>query len=621
MEISSTKYVSGVELIGSCGWGVQYAKKRLRNRAFVEVQKGSIVYIVSEKKIINLEISIRFYIYFDKKFGNYKIPIDESITELVKSLELDKYPASVKVIKIEYRKNFLLNEKLTKIIDIDVDEKIIQQSGLSGIDSEAEVSGYWFALRLINTSIIDYVTKELYVGKYIYSSELKIRANSTSSSNSILEVKIKVIDIATESQVDSITRSYTLGKDPVSITIYPNIPYSSTSRYKVYITFRHVDGAKPYIALATFAYKKVYPKQPIPQTSLHRQIISTGVSFSDEIGRASRYGDLYGLKMISGKTNCITFDTQYINGMYYESIASGNISIDILFENRLDTSVEGYVYIYVNGVKVGEEHIRLSKYTNPGHSKKINFTIGLSYLIPNNLWTSESYITIEHTLNLPDVYAYYDVAIDALYTPEVWDPRSKSWVEFITPLAKVFANNYYGYTHIAGINLVIEPKATLRGNPAPIRVKLKASTNKQCDNCHIGSIKIKLYIPNELPSTVGHGYYKIENDYSSIIEESIEPITTAHYLLATSLRSLSLLGIVSIPFPISARIFAAELFFAILQGAKSNSITVWHLRMIIQLLNISMILDGISLNMENIDLKQTWDQYHKEVVIPYTLML
>ena len=63
MEISSTKYVSGVELIGSCGWDIQYAKKRLHNRAFIEIQKGSIVYIISEKKIINLEIPIRFYMF------------------------------------------------------------------------------------------------------------------------------------------------------------------------------------------------------------------------------------------------------------------------------------------------------------------------------------------------------------------------------------------------------------------------------------------------------------------------------------------------------------------------------------------------------------------------------
>ena len=575
--ISSTRYASGIELIGSCGWGVQYAKKRLHNRVFVEIPIGSRVYIASINKVVNLKTPIRFYIYFDKEIGSHRTPIDISITKLAKSLELDKYSTLVKVVRIDHKKNFLLNEGLTKIIDTNVDTKVIQQSEPPVIDGGGEASGYWFALRLINTSIIDYVAKELYVGKYVYSSELRIRANSTSTtSNAVLEVKIKVIDVTTGDQVSSIVRSYTLGKDPVSITLYPDIPYSSTSRYKVSITFRHIDGAKPYIILATLAYKKVYPEQPIPQTSLHRQIISTGVSFPDEIGRASQYGNLYGLKMVPGEIDCITFDTQYINGMYYESIASGNISIDILFENRLDTSVEGYVYIYVNGIKVGEEYVGLSKHTDPGYSKKVSFTISLSHLISNNLWTSGSYITIEHTLNLSGIYVYYDVAIDALYAPEVWDPESKSWVEFMTPLAKVFANNYYGYVRIAGISLVMEPKATLRGNPAPIRTTLKASIDKGCYNCYIGSIKIRLYIPSELPLTLSAGCYKIENDYSSVIEEAIGLAATAHYLLATGLESLSLLGIVSIPSPVSVGIFVAGLFFTILQGVKSGGSTTWY---------------------------------------------
>jgi len=288
-----------------------------------------------------------------------------------------------------------------------------------------------------NNIITGSISEDIYIGYNTYSSLIYIRANSTSSSNSHLGVKIKIVDLNNSQIVWSIDQTYILSSSPSDIHIYPSIPFDTTRRFNISITYYYAGGSYPYIIKSTLINRKIWDNMPINQTSKAYQILSLGIAplrnqFSGSppngCQRAKASDMLYpsvyersqGIIMPSSISS-LTVDSDVMNGLYYDSLygSSPILYIDICVRNPSSTSYTGTISIKIDGATVASKTVSAPPLPSFGY-------VGFTFLQWSNpLGGHGHFITIEH--NFPsnsNIELYIDMLLEYQYAPEIWKETS-----------------------------------------------------------------------------------------------------------------------------------------------------------------------------------------------------
>jgi len=284
----------------SCPWNVYAVKHGLRDRYVIKLSQGAKIFTETGLKILPFTVGVAIYYDHDhnRKPHLRDLPFDmELLAKISDVLNIERpkthivFPnfageaekaeifwntwlntirerlISLKlsdniVVSHEHREGFIYdptNDRVVaEILDKEAEKKISEEfrniyPTAALIDGGGGPSRFYeFVLITLNKTILTGSRSvNIYLGYNIYSSVVFIRANSTSSSNSYLGVRINVIDTNTGQIVWSNSYTYTLSSTPSNIYLYPSIPFDTTRRFNISITYYYAGGSYPYIIKST----------------------------------------------------------------------------------------------------------------------------------------------------------------------------------------------------------------------------------------------------------------------------------------------------------------------------------------------------------------------------------
>jgi len=471
----------------SCPWNVYAVKHGLRDRYVIKLSQGAKIFTETGVKILPFTVGVAIYYDHDhnRKPHLRDLPFDmELLAKISDVLNIERpkthivFPNFVgeaekaeifwntwlntirerlislklsdnMVVSHEHREGFIYDPAydrvVAEILDKEAEKKIFEEvrniyPTAALIDGGGGPSRFYeFVLITLNKTILTGSRSvNIYLGYNIYSSVVFIRANSTSSSDSYLGVQINVIDTDTGQIVWSNSYTYTLSITPSNIYLYPSIPFDTTRRFNISITYYYAGGSYPYIILSTLRISKVWENMPINQTSKAYQILSVGIASlrpykvsdylppgcqrakASDMLDPSVYERSQGIIM-SSSISSLTIDSDVMNGLYYDSLygSSPILYIDICVRNLSSTSYTGTISIKIDGATVASKNVSMSTSSSFGY---VGFTL-LQW--SNPLGGRGHFITIEH--NFPSdsgVELYIDILVEYQYAPEIWKKRA-----------------------------------------------------------------------------------------------------------------------------------------------------------------------------------------------------
>jgi hypothetical protein len=460
---------------------------------------------------------------------------------------------------------------------------------------------YVFTLILLNNTQLPSggITRNTYLGYYVYSTTIYIRANTTDPSRgSRLIVEVKLVNTTTGRVINTRTYTYYLGSTPVSITLYPSIPLTEGG-INITISLKYdYSLAPPYVAIATLQFIKMYKNMPTPQTVKPAvRILSTGLHHYYKLGmvilpttpRIEKYVHFWGRGYgFYRERNSVTIDTGALNGMYYDVVdPKAWLRIDIggtLFPGLRVQNLTAIIKIKINGILYKQINL-----TIPPCSDLPSYSCNYSYAqvdIPLPLNTIEGngpLITIERTL-VPEksdegwsLYNWSSVLFDAMieywYAPEV--VSETNWIK-------------WGYgrfpwykleMHIPIADNIAGGKASLVFDGSAIGIiDSEGYVSKLYVVEDTSIVTLELRIATSL-DVRGFGCNIIKFEGQSY-EQYVGAAVTGWSILYTGLELAQLVGIISIPEPVSKLLFVADLAMAIVSSSKEQTTSyqdgIWY---------------------------------------------
>jgi hypothetical protein len=627
-----------------CPWSRFAAKAGIRERYVVTLNRGTSV-LSASRGLTSLNYPITFSIYFDHNESRKplitSIPFDMELLTVISSklgvsppaIPPQQYRSTNKstIVEVEdalntwarnihsilstmgveksistrheRREGFIYDPVEDRIVD-EITDKLSEYKAypeLSSVNPQyylingggSPTQYYVFTLILLNNTQLPSggITRNTYLGYYVYSTTIYIRANSTDpSEGSGLIVEVKLVNTTTGRVISTRTYTYYLGSTPVDITLYPSIPYTEGG-INITVSLKYdYSLAPPYVATATLQFIKMYKNMPTPQTVKSAvRILSTGLHHYYTLGmvilpttpRINKYvhfwGPGYGFYR---DHNSVTIDTGALNGMYYNDVdPKAWLRIDIggtLFYGRVQ-SLTAIIKIKINGILYEQINLTIppcSDLNLPTYSCKYSYA---QVDIPLPLNPIEGYgplITIERTL-VPekddegwDLYNWSSVLFDAMieywYAPEVvsetnwikWGCGRFPWykLEMHIPIADNIAGGKASLVLDGSAIGIIDSEGYVSKlyvvmDTSIHRLELRIATSLDVGNFGCNIIKFK-----------GQSY-----------EQYVGAAVTGWSILYTGLELARLLGIISIPDPVSKALFVVNLATAIVSSSKERT--------------------------------------------------
>jgi len=615
-----------------CGWAVHAAKSGLRERYLITLGRG--IQVATEKGLETLQNPITIAIYFDKNQSRksliYDIPFDvEALKTLSKALGIQppEQPRLVhdfnakEIIETENAwNNWLKNirskafaeanniartltatyerragfvyDPLSDRVVAEIESKELEKAAYQQlkdvypqaylIDGGGGPSQFYdFTLIIQHTTKVSYSTKNVYLGYNIFSAAIYVRANSTTTSTAYLGIDIHVIDTDTKSVVWN-SYSYSLGPQPRNIYIFPSIPFDTTRRFNITITFRWSRGAQPYIIHSTLKIHKVWDKMPIQQTVKGHQILSVGIAalrdpWSDALplgcqrAKASDMLDksVYGLTamrqgiIIISPITTISFSASLLNGLFYDpwSKTSPVLYIDICIRNPWDTSVSGTVNIKVDGVTYASQSLTVYPLPFFGYA-------GFTLLLDANPAKGHGHIiTIEH--NFPsNVELYIDAVLEYQYAPEVWKETSYyTWFMDSAAWFKLYLPQHAPTATIYESALAIQACAFSDRKAYQSFAVRHLVTSESISNVNVRGVTLAIKPTSRYPESLPA--CNIIYAKGAQYEKYIGLATTLAGLASTGIKIATLVGL-TIPEPISKGLTILGLILSLLSVSKES---------------------------------------------------
>ncbi|AFK50557.1 hypothetical protein TCELL_0132 [Thermogladius calderae 1633] len=520
-------------------WPVEYAKDRVRSRAIVQVEPGSLV-IDPARGLEYAQAPMTLGLYCDRDPRGSNAVFDKDVLQILKYAVEKGVFSAVRIVREEHFKGFVVDLKRNSISAVLSDNQYSTESvssqGLIVIEGGGGPSQlYQFVYPLVPPEFAKYLAggisyNSIYLGPYVYNVKLNIKFSAVSP-GSVLEVKyvLKNID-PTTGRVLSILESKDLFFEapttPTLITLYPsNVDYYGNLSMDISLnTWVKSSGTLQSggnISLRTLSVyvEKLYPEMPIPQTRRAVQVLSTGVQSSILPSNTSSYFRDAGAYFYVPYT--ISLSATLINGQYLNYITgNGSIKVRVVIDNvspfGTSTPFSGWVAIYVNNWL----------YTNKTVSSRL---VGSVYMadtyteVPIELalayfeMAAGPLLTI--TVNATDIYgsrsyirAYVDAWVEEWYAPEVWNPYNPCpWIIYQPSSIQVFAQAIESDLRVvdhpttilgvslAGVNLGVVTRASTW-----LAFEIKASgvrTSNLVTGVH--SINLRIRMPLEMARYVG----------------------------------------------------------------------------------------------------------------------
>ena len=618
-----------------CGWAVHAVKSGLRERYLVTLGQG--MQVATEKGLEALQNPITIAIYFDRNQSRrsliYDIPFDvEALKTLSKALgvQLPKQPRLVhdfnatEIIEAENAwNNWLKNirsrvaaeansiartltatyerragfvyDPLSDRVVVEIESKEVEKAAyqqLKDVYPQAYlIDGgggpsqlYDFTFIIGHRTRVSYSTKNIYLGYNIRNATIYVRASSTTTSTAYLGIDVRVIDTNTKSVVWSNSYSYSLGPQPQDIYISPSIPFDTTRRFNITITFRWSRGAQPYIIHSTLKIHKVWDKMPIEQTARGYQILSVGIAtlrdpwsgrlpLGCQRAKASDMLDqsVYGLTtmkqgiIIYSPIKAVSIDASLLNGLFYDpwSKTSPVLYIDICIRNPYSNSVSGTINIKINGVTYASQSLTVYPLPPFGYA-------GFTLLLGANPVKGHGHIiTIEHNFP-PYVELYIDAIIEYRYAPEVWKETSYSiWYRLSTAWFKLYLPQHDPIS--------TEYKSALAVEAAPFAYDFVRSqgfrvrylvTSENISNAKILGVTLAIKPASRYPD--GSPSCDIVSAKGTQYEQYIGLATTLAASASTGVEIATLVGL-TIPEPVSKGLSLTSLILSILYTSSVES--------------------------------------------------
>jgi hypothetical protein len=625
-----------------CGWAVHAVKSGLRERYLVTLGQG--MQVATEKGLEALQNPITIAIYFGRNQSRgsliYGIPFDvEALKTLSEALGVQppEQPRLVhdfnaaEIIEAENAwNNWLKNirsrvaaeanniartltatyerragfvyDPLSDRVVVEIESKEVEKAAyqqLKGVYPQAYlIDGgggpsqlYDFTFIIGHRTRVSYSTKNIYLGYNIYNATIYVRANSTTTSTAYLGIDVRVIDTNTKSVVWSNSYSYSLGPQPQDIYISPSIPFDTTRRFNITITFRWLPafpaqvsgGAQPYIIHSTLKIHKVWDKMPIEQTARGYQILSVGIAtlrdpwsgrlpLGCQRAKASDMLDqsVYGLTtmkqgvIIYSPTKAVSIDASLLNGLFYDpwSKTSPVLYIDICVRNPYSNSVSGTINIKINGVTYASQSLTVYPLPPFGYA-------GFTLLLGANPVKGHGHIiTIEHNFP-PDVELYIDAVIEYRYAPEVWKETSYyTWNKLYTAWFKLYLPQHNPISTVYKSSLAVEAPAFVYGSQGQgFRIGYLV-TSENISNAKILGVTLAIKPASSYPDASPS--CDIVSAKGTQYEQYIGLATTLTGLASTGVEIATLVGL-AIPEPISKGLSLAAFVSKILYTASVES--------------------------------------------------
>jgi len=627
----------GGALASSCKWSVYAAKSGLRERYVVRLARGAEV--VSEGSLERLQVPVSFALYFDRDPGRkslvYDVPFDEgtllsvgralgvgapqmpSVVADFNSGEIVEAEAtwsgwasrlrrevSARVeslargiaLSYERREAFIYDPVGDRLVaEVESRDAVGAIYGqLREVYPQAElIDGgggpsqfYDFALITLARSGVTYERRSIYLGYNVYSSVLYVRANSSSTSTSYLRVSVSVVNTDTGQVVWSKSYSYSLGAQPADIYIYPPVPFDSTRRFNITVTYEWVGGAQPYVILSTLKVHKVWERMPIEQTVRGYQVLSVGIAtlrdpYSGDLppgcqrARASDMLDpsVYGLTTMSQGLRVVspvvrvTMDSSIMNGLFYDSNGGSPVLyLDVCIRNPYSTSVSGSITVKVNGVTYATQNI--VAYPLPWFSY-VGFTVHLDW---NPVKGHGHLITVEHNLP-PNVELYVDALVEYLYAPEVWrETNYATWYRRASAWFKLYLPQSVSTATVYESSIGVEARAFEQGGGLQMFVLRQLVTSENISNAKVLGLSLAIKPVSTYPENPPACY--VRKAKGTRVDEYVGLATTLVGIVSTGIEMATLVGL-AIPEPVSKGVFIASLILKVLSlASESVGVTV-----------------------------------------------
>jgi hypothetical protein len=612
----------------SCPWNVYAVKHGLRDRYVIKLSQGAKIFTETGVKILSSTVEVAIYYDHDhnRKPHLRDLPFDmELLAKISDVLNIERpkthivFPnfvgeaekaeifwntwlntirerlISLKlsdniVVSHEHREGFIYdptNDRVVaEILDKEAEKKIFEEfrniyPTAALIDGGGGPSRFYeFVLITLNkTMLTGSRSVNIYLGYNIYSSVVFIRANSTSSSNSYLRVQINVIDTNTGQIVWSNSYTYTLSSTPSNIYLYPSIPFDTTRRFNISITYYYAGGSYPYVILSTLRISKIWDNMPTSETSKAYQILSLGIAplrnqFSgsppsgcqrakaSDMLDPSKYG-LFTLRqgiIMPSLISSLTVDSDVMNGLYYDSLygSSPILYIDICVRNPSSTSYTGTINIKIDGTTIASKSVSAPPLPSFGY---VGFTL-LQW--SNPLGGHGHFITIEH--NFPsnsNIELYIDILLEYQYAPEVWKETSyRTWATIHSPWLKIQLTQQDPLATVYKSGIVVDAWAFGYVSRNEMLVKHQVSTAR-------GYKILEVYLAVNPSASTNPPGCDIKRVEGTSIDEYIGAVVTAWSIISTGIEIASLLG-VTFPSPVSAGVAAAGMLITILYMARET---------------------------------------------------
>jgi hypothetical protein len=377
-----------------CPWSRFAAKAGIRERYVVTLNRGTNV-LSASRGLTSLNYPITFSIYFDHNESRKplitSIPFDMELLTVISSklgvsllsIPPQQYKSTNKstLVEVETALNTWARNIHSKLSTMEVEKSISTRherregfiydpvedrivheitDKLSDYKTYSELSSvnpqyylinggggptqyYAFTLILLNNTRLPSggITRNTYLGYYVYSTTIYIRANSTDpSKGSRLIVEIKLVNTTTSRVINTRTYTYYLGSTPVDITLHPSIPYTERGINITISLDYDYSLAPPYVAITTLQFIKMYKNMPTPQTvSGALKLLSFGL-FWYYYRNGTRYilpitprtsllltpynellPESPGYDLGGDRADSLSIDTGSMNGVYYSDVA------------------------------------------------------------------------------------------------------------------------------------------------------------------------------------------------------------------------------------------------------------------------------------------------------------
>jgi hypothetical protein len=639
-----------------CPWSRFAAKAGIRARYVVTLNRGTSVLSVL-RGLTSLNYPITFSIYFDhyesRKPLITSIPFDMELLTVISSklgvsppaIPSQQYKSTNKStivevenalntwarnihsklstmgveksisIRYEQREGFIYDPVEDRIVH-EITDKLSEYKAYSELLSVNPqyylINGgggptqyYVFTLILLNNTQLPSggITRNTYLGYYIYSTTIYIRANTTDpSKGSRLIVEIKLVNTTTGRVISTRTYTYYLGSTPVDITLYPSIPYTEGG-INITISLKYdYSLAPPYVATATLQFIKMYKNMPTPQTvsgalrllsfGLYWYYISNGtppyilpITPRASLFLSPRHNPVsIGYDLGGNRADSLSIDTGSMNGVYYNDVApKAWLRIDICGYHVYDYypyNVTVNIKVKINGLTYTETGLTIPYcFDCPIRPCRLDCTQIDIPLPLNPVEGPGPLITIERQFNVSldnpylgdlksNTHLPFDAMIEYWYAPEVvnetnwikWLSRRYPWDKIELSLAST--SDFHWNFAKGKASIILDGPALLSEDNGDYVVKLLYA-----------SIYPISYLESRMSTSLDVRNYgcNIKKFEGQSYEEYVGAAVTGWSILYTGLEFLKLLGLISIPEPVSKLLFVADLALAIVSSSKEQT--------------------------------------------------